>query len=250
MINVNSRAIRLRVYCRIVPCMLSGVITILFFAGCDVCNPADPELTTEEMYQNAVLDAVIAEENEICSSLIPVIESNEELIWNDGRILAVAFTKYADSYPAGETVQTWWGDTWVTAFPEIKEFFLNQKTDDKELTLRIEQLLGLPPESGNEWFAELWVRPEDLFRPSPDPEITDTVAELDFIDNATEEHIEWFNNNILHSYFKEEKYPWTRLGYTYDWGNPDNETGLSEFVIKQNSEVIVKSLSSIGEYFQ
>lgn len=27
-------------------------------------------------------------------------------------------------------------------------------------------------------------------------------------------------------------WPWTQLGYTYDWGNPKNHVGLSEFVIR------------------
>ena len=45
--------------------------------------------------------------------------------------------------------------------------------------MRLEKLLGLPPNSGKTKFVEIWVRPQDLFRPSPDPEITDCVAELD-----------------------------------------------------------------------
>ena len=40
-------------------------------------------------------------------------------------------------------------------------------------------------------------------------------------------------------------YPWTRLGYTYDWGNPRNLVGLSEFVLridpnKNKGELTVK----------
>ena len=27
-------------------------------------------------------------------------------------------------------------------------------------------------------------------------------------------------------------FPWTRLGYTYDWGKPDNHVGLSEFILR------------------
>ena len=46
----------------------------------------------------------------------------------------------------------------------------------------------------------------------------------------------WFNNrkNYIYSnarsYPASSPYPWTRLGYTYDWGSR-NHVGLSEFVV-------------------
>jgi len=55
--------------------------------------------------------------------------------------------------------------------------------------------------------------------------------------------------NILSLYFEDKKYPWTRLGYTYDWGNPCHEVGLSEFVIKKDAEVIVEDIETVEEYF-
>lgn len=100
--------------------------------------------------------------------------------------------------------------------------------------------MGLPIDETYTHLIELWVRPDALFRPSPDNEITDTVASLDFPANAEDGYIEWFNENIIKSYFPI-RYPWTRLGYTYDWANNDNEIGVSEFVIKRDSKVIVKS---------
>lgn len=54
---------------------------------------------------------------------------------------------------------------------------------------------------------------------------------------------EWFEQNILFSYFWAQ-YPWTRLGYTYDWGNPEQEYGLTEFLIQNpQSAVIVRSFT-------
>ncbi|WP_373163574.1 hypothetical protein [Agathobaculum sp. Marseille-P7918] len=44
----------------------------------------------------------------------------------------------------------------------------------------------------------------------------------------------WFDDNILYSYFKSE-YPWTRLGYTYDWSGGDSPYGLTEFLIADGS---------------
>lgn len=92
--------------------------------------------------------------------------------------------------------------------PELKSFVETNDVPDGELTLRLEQLIGLPYNNGNEYFVEIWVRPEDLFRPSPDPEITDTQAQLDFYENVSQEHAYWFNSLKNTTY---DKYPWSRL---------------------------------------
>ena len=89
--------------------------------------------------------------------------------------------------------------------------------------------------------------PQSLFRPTPDNEINDTSAQLAFPASATADYKTWFNSNIIYSYYPM-KYPWTRLGYTYDWGNTQSHIGLSEFVIKQNSTVTVKSVTPTTEY--
>ena len=45
------------------------------------------------------------------------------------------------------------------------------------------------------------------------------------------------------------RFPWTRLGYTYDWGNSTSEIGLSEFVIKNNSQVTVFKVYDNATFF-
>ena len=59
-----------------------------------------------------------------------------------------------------------------------------------------------------------------------------------FSDEVDEDYKEWFDSNIISSYF-DGKYPWTRLGYTYDWADNGSEYGLSEFIIKKDSDVKV-----------
>ena len=41
--------------------------------------------------------------------------------------------------------------------------------------------------------------------------------------------------------------PWTRLGYTYDWGGR-SEVGLSEFMLAPETAYAVRSASSIADY--
>lgn len=59
-----------------------------------------------------------------------------------------------------------------------------------------------------------------------------------FSDDVSEDYKEWFDANIISRYF-EGQYPWTRLGYTYDWADNGEEYGLSEFVVRKNSDVKV-----------
>jgi hypothetical protein len=204
-----------------------------------------------QTYENAIDDAMIADNSEIYSHLTPITENNSNLIWqgngSDKRVLVVVWTKYYSSYPAGQNVTTSWGETWVTVAPELKSFFKTHSVSKEYSRLRVAQLLGLPSTSKNDYFAEIWVNPRDLFRPTPDNEINDTTAQLDFPSSIDPSYEKWFNDNIIYSYYPK-KYPWTRLGYTYDWGNPYSHIGLSEFVLKNNSKITVKSLQTTNDY--
>ena len=212
-----------------------------------------PVLALDEMYQDAIGEVMVTGQTVTYSGLTPIVEENSDLIWqgesDNKSVLVVAFTKYASSYPVGQTVNTTWGDVWVTLVPDIQTFFQNNVDDNANLTLRAAQLLGLPPNTGNTYFVELWVQPQYLFRPTADSEITDITAQIALPASATTEYKEWFNGNIIYSYYPP-RYPWTRLGYTYDWGNPDSQVGLSEFVIKQNALVEVKSVTPTVDYLK
>jgi len=61
------------------------------------------------------------------------------------------------------------------------------------------------------------------------------------------EYVAWFNRKKAASY-GDSGSPWTRLGYTYDWGNPDSEVGLSEFVADTGAEVIIHAVYDIHTY--
>ena len=204
-----------------------------------------------QTYTNAIDDAMITDDNEISSNLTPITENNSNLTWqgngSDKRVLVVLWTTHKSSYPVGGNVTTYWGETWVTVVPEIKNFFKSHSIPEQYVQLRVAQLLGLPPDSKDDYFVEVWVNPKDLFRPTPDNEINDTTAQLDFPSSVNLTYEKWFDENIISSYFPKE-YPWTRLGYTYDWGNSNSHVGLSEFVIKNNSNIAVKSVQTTNEY--
>ena len=232
------------------------IFIILGSAGIAFCA-TDAEL--QQMYQAAIDDARIAEASEIDPNLTPVIESNTNITWRgepgNKKIVLTTWTSW-DGYdkligkvvnvnslpssyqeakndfsPMGQYQVT--RDIWVTVAPELKNFIRNQHISFEKRSLRCEQLIGLPPNGGKTRFVEFLVDPKDIFRPSPDPEITDTVAELDFPANVSETHKTWINTTKSVIY-DSWKFPWTRLGYTYDWGNPvPPHIGLSEYIIPQ-----------------
>ena len=228
------------------------IILCLTNVGCSQAILYDDEL--KAAYLEAVKDAQIAEPDEICRDLEPIVYYNSDLIWEgepgESRVLLLTWTSW-DGYndAAGDNI-TLSREVWVVVPGELKDFYLkNESSSDDNLILRLEQLYGLPPHNGKKWFVEIWVQPSDVFRPSPDPDIADCEAELDFPGWVDSAYRDWFNQLKSASY-GENGYPWTRLGYTYDWGNDNNEIGLSEFVIRAGSTVGIYSVSGNLDYLK
>lgn len=236
---------------RIIVCILSVGIFV-FILQCARNKKVSPDLSLVDMYRNAVADAMIAEENEISENLVAIEFSNPYLTWKvtdcDTALLVVNWTDHPERFSPGDSVTNWWDDTWVTVVPEIKEWFAHHPIPPENIQLRLEQVLGLPNDSSHTHFVELWVKPAMLFRPAPDNEITDSTVGLVLPANADGEHVAWYHRTIIGSYFPPA-YPWTRLGYTYDWGSDASEIGLSEFIIRKDSKFFVKSKSSTKDYF-
>ena len=238
-------------------CRLTSISLLLFlsylFSGCASQKQALQETDLANLYQNAVQDAEHAEPDEIYRNLVAIVPSNPNLVWQaneDQRYVLVATWTAYDGYDdkLGQAVDLT-REMWVTTVPEAKNFC---KKHANTSVLRLEQLFGLPPNAGKTKFVELWVKPSDLLRPSPDPEISDHEAEIDFPISAkfvtvSADYINWFNAQKMKSY-GAQGYPWTRLGYTYDWGNAKNHVGLSEFVIVQGAAVKINAIAPTFEY--
>jgi hypothetical protein len=225
---------------------LSVLACIILAPGCDGSTLEEP--TLEELYQDAIADAKDADPDEIVDTLVAIDAGNTSLIRDvDDRVLMVTWTSYPgyDELIGQDTELA--VEVWVTAGREMQDFCRATGLQGAELSLRLEQLIGLPPDNGKNRVVELWVPDAAMFRPSPDPEITDSVAELDFPLDVPDAHRDWINALQASSY-GPDGYPWTRLGYTYDWNPYSSEVGLSEFVITPGSTVGVESVSSTDEY--
>jgi hypothetical protein len=214
-------------------------------------------------YNLAVADAKVAELNEVSQNLVAITKDNPFLIWQNktapkDKILVATWTSFTGyDNQIGQSITTN-RQTWVTVAPELQNFCKEKLKDvpnQSDRILRLEQLLGLPPQNGKTRFVELWVNPDNLFRPSADSEVTDRNAFGEFTqipvspDTSIKlSHLQWFENLKSQSYNATGGYPWTRMGYTYVWGNPNNEVGLSEFVINTGAAIEVKSVQTTDKY--
>ncbi|WP_392530916.1 hypothetical protein [Nostoc sp. C117] len=228
---------------------------------------SDTKYPEAKSYCHALANTKIAESKKIWRNLTAIVKDNTKIIWENpkakSRLLVVNWTSW-DGYKkeVGQDIRTS-RDTWVTVAPELQEF-CKQFSVPKKITLpyRINQLLGLPPEDNeknkNRKVVEIWVEQSDLFRPTPDPEITDHEAELNFPELSwfmliSDKYKYWFLNQLM-----TNNYPWTKLGYTYDWGKHSDwvkidpsrpvNVGLSEFIIRENAPIKVHSVSAAEDY--
>ena len=210
-----------------------------------------------KLYEQAIVNAMSPDSLKIYSHLIEVRNQNDQLTWktiNDEDYLLVVSWKqdisYYKPYLDSSFYDTGNYEIWVTTSPELLNRMNKEKYTDADT--RLKQLLGLPPNSVYSYFVEFWVKPSDLFRPCPDKEIDDNSCSLCFPAEADSAHIAWIDGNRISRYYEcdlYDKYPWTQLGYTYDW-NIENHThvGLSEFVIDENSNIVVNAIYTTTEY--
>lgn len=256
----------------IVLSLLIGAIVTLFLVGflpqkSLVASPPQPseqqveskdwlemfEQLLQRSYSEAIRDASLAEEAEINPDLWAISPENPDIIWQNqevkDKVLLVTWTSW-DGYDDREGSEMELSrDVWTTAVPQVRNFCRNLDLDPRSKSLRLEQFLGLPPHNRKTKFVEMWVKPSDLFRPCPDAEIDDKQCELDFRDPIEPQHQDWILN-LQSSSYGDGGYPWTRLGYTYDWGSLETEVGSSEFVIKSGATVEIEFVTTTEDYCQ
>jgi hypothetical protein len=220
------------------------------------CLSKSPSALTIE---KAIEDASKPESCERSTNLIPIIPTNPRLIWrkNNGQdqVLMVTWKGDCDSKKLsisckqpGETYAISEGyPLWVTAVPEVKEFVLIQDYSANShqtasnlsawLSSRLKQYLGLRPDDNYTKFVEIWVNVQDLQRPCSNSKISSTECNFPEPGSGYDPQ-------------SNTKYPFTGLGYTYDWGNPNTDIGASEFIVKAPATVTIHSIQSTSDYLQ
>lgn len=236
----------------------------LLFAACkkdDDVKPT-PQPSMDELYAHSVTDAMIADSSERIDSLWAITAENNGLQWKtiNGKqyVLMATFMRFPASYPAGDSITNTWGESWVFAPAQMKRRLIPGFKPDSDTIQRISQLLGLPPKSSrsNTHIAEIWVPADRLYRPAGNPAINTSTTGAVLVEGVSASYATWFDNNIIYSYYRplqsasDYYYPWTRLGYTYDWAPDGKEVGLSEYVIQASSGIWVERTSTASDFFR
>lgn len=213
----------------------------------------------EQVYKEAIIDASYMDSSEVYKNLWNISESNEQLRWKEiegeSYVLVVTWSeaRYFGALKEDSLYNTKARDMWVTPAPELQERM--KMLSFQDTSLRLKQLLGLPASSSYTHFIEFWVKPSQLFRPCFDEEIEDTTCDICPPSNIDTRHRQWLMNMRMSNYEAggnlQQQYPWTQLGYTYDW-NPSNPShvGLSEYVILNNSKIKVHRITSTNAYIE
>lgn len=216
-------------------------------AGSGEPLPAGEELTLKQIYEAAVADAVTAEENEIFP-LVTLTEDGGKVSIQDGKVLLLTVNDSPDLYQTGKTL-TLPGEVWTFTDREIAEWYPDHKEGVDDWALRLEQLVGVPPDADYTHVTAMWVSPEDVIRPAYVTDVTDSGMTTALPEDTSEEYREWFNGNIIWSYF-DSAYPWTRMGYTYDWEPDSGEYGLTEFLVRPGAEAKIEYTDTIDAFIE
>ncbi len=177
-------------------------------------------------------------------------------VWTDAGSLERYYAQRTGSTPPNRPA------VWVTLVPEVQSWCRGALAwPDRSLetqaanALRVNQRLGIKPGTVASRFVELWVPMDSLLRPCADPSTAKLACDLNpplTLERGDITGASWFNwlvTTTNHSY-RPGGAPWTRLGYTYDWG--ENETvppyGATEFVLAPSTPYEVASRQSLLEY--
>jgi hypothetical protein len=229
------------------------------------------EPSLKEKYRFAIQDAALVEPNKIVDNLIPITPDNNLIVWDENKTKVLVVTwKSQSNYeqyikPNSNTSGNEDRVIWVTAAPQVKEFcqqYLKNhpQATEEDLKLRLKQYLGLDPDWKYDLFVEMWVSPQDIFRPCVNPDITKRDCQLDFeavtpkvagISNGSGiKDYQLFYQNLYFKSIRRAMQPWTGLGYTYDWGDSVNHVGASEFILVPGAAYNIKQAVPTMNYCQ
>lgn len=210
-------------------------------------SPAQAAGTTEELYIQAVEDAKTIEPEELLPLKTTLTRDDPYAQWDQqgDRVLVCTWNNTPEDYPDGTDVIVGEEPLWVFSGAEFAAWYADNADGVEDWELRLCQLIGLPPDAGYTHFTTLWADPNDLLRPAFDPDVTTSTMAEEL--TGEDWYRSWFEDNTAASY-GADGYPWTRLGYTYDWADNGTEYGLTEFILPTGAEATVERTVTTQAY--
>lgn len=211
-----------------------------------------------QRYLEAVRDALTIEDDEIMT-LVTLNKGDPLVTYDDkGRVLLLTAHRVPDVFKDGSKDKlklaswTFTDREFAAWLAYILKTQAQDVADNKiDWHLRLGQLLGMPANAQRTHVTALWVNPKDVIRPAYSTDIYSQQMSKNFADaisNHDANYQEWFNGKIIDNYFSAYPYPWTRLGYSYDWGNSCSDYGLSEFLVQVGAPYEVAYTLTIDEF--
>lgn len=212
-----------------------------------LCVPVQAAGPAEELYAQAVEDAKTIEPEELLPLKTTLTRDDPYAQWNQqgDQVLVCTWNDTPEDYPDGADVTVGEEAVWVFSGPEFEAWYAANAGGVEDWELRLCQLLGLPPDTGYTHFTTLWAAPEDLLRPAFDPDVTTSTMTEEL--TGEDWYQTWFEGNAAASY-GQDGYPWTRLGYTYDWADNGTEYGLTEFILPTGAKATVERTVTTQAY--
>ncbi|WP_406663239.1 hypothetical protein [Gallaecimonas sp. GXIMD1310] len=184
-------------------------------------------------YQAAIADAAVISADEI--QPLPAIAA--------GPVQVVTWADDYQHYHTGQQLRLP-NDVWVTLAGAVKPWCRHYP----RLTEGLQGLLGLPPVAGEKRaFVSFTVASSSLFRPCANPSISTHRCGPDMPAQVSSQYRAWFATQTTVSY-QRHGYPWTRLGYTYNYNPGASEVGPAELVIRKGAIVTVTAITSSSDY--
>jgi hypothetical protein len=224
-------------------------------------GPAGSASSIDVLYAQAVANAAVYAPEHVLP-LFPAVPDAE------GNVRVATLT--TDDYAPGE--QDVREEVWVTVVPEVRDSCRRWEEEGAALAMRLRQLIGLRPGDSVSHFVEMTVPASALFRPTADPAVTTRwpcregpgeACGLVFPPGADTAHVRWMADQMLYAWRVPDGYPadtasggrrgalgypWTRLGYTYNWHPGAPRYGASEYLVRAGSRVRVDATHPIAAY--
>jgi hypothetical protein len=208
--------------------------------GASALNDELQQLWTR--YEQSISDAAVYERWNV-RPLRPLVPDA------NGEVLVATLTRV--NYTVGESF-TPRGDIWVTGVPEVQTICRGFRGD---VQMQLRELIGLPPDQDISHAVVFRAHLTDIFRPAPWPDTstqwpcesaTATNCGNSFPPNADPAHIQWIATANLALHTVPNGYPWTHLGYTYDWAPGADRYGASEYIISKKAAYPVYVVSNVS----
>lgn len=232
--------------------LLSAVVTLIISSRISARAKArelekQQQLAAMTTFEGAVVDALQAEQTEI-HKLVCLTKEDENITYdeeNDRVQLIVWSESPQNTFKKDEQITF---ENYTYAYPDLELLAWGNANADalkKDKEARLCKLLGMPERGAKSTFLLVTVAVERVLRPAYQPDAQAGNMNLSFEQTVGQDFITWFNGEMTNNYFVSPR-PWTRLGYTYDWGVEADKGhyGITEFVIPAGTKVTVKAIYS------